>query len=694
MPITEVPLYTGDRKDSDMPEMTEENLRAALAAQVEKGKGGSDDLNMSKEEVDKFTKAFAEPEFRKLMADYVDEISDPKNRAETDAYIRQLENQGEVPEDKEIIRPDACYVVKFKHAKVALRDAAKAKNEVYEKEKMFVNIVASDKIDPPTSKIVTVKGQRGRQWMIPHSLGPVRMEHDKTSLSVPTLDCCFHPETIDMSLKVPGFKDLVVETARETCVRGFKNVKDDVEIDKKYHKKPAGPKEPALKKGFMTAKKTTRKGDGKGDAKTGGGGRRGGGETSDGKSIPFYTVSESGHFDLTNHTMADSEAPLFSNRPASLIYRIELPEEKSAADLDLDVSEKKITLTSSTYSLNTNLIYPCEGDKGKAKWDKKKNVLTVTVPVMKPSAQEIEDMKAKQKVVEVVSSSEVEEVGEKLEKAEVSGDDQSATSSEPPPPPPKPKSTREAFAVDAPIPTNNAAAEMYTEVKKGSKGSKAKVNKEPSPKKEQLVKVEGDFAAAAKFDGSRSGYVFKKGKEGVGYYKDGAKTGGGGRGGKAKKGKEPGKAKASASASTSNDKFEYRQSEKTVTILIQVSGIDADSVSADFKAHSVKITFKEINGTPHTFFLENLFAEIDIEESRFDVATKNMIVILGKKEHKNVWRTLVGVPGMKGGGGEKKEKKGEQKKSKQTKKAPSSDGVVNSSQSFSKKTSEIMFDLD
>ena len=36
-----------------------------------------------------------------------------------------------------------------------------------------------------------------------------------------------------------------------------------------------------------------------------------------------------------------------------------------------------------------------------------------------------------------------------------------------------------------------------------AKGSKAKVNKEPSPKKEQLVKVEGDFAAAAKFDGSR-----------------------------------------------------------------------------------------------------------------------------------------------------------------------------------------------
>ena len=60
-------------------------------------------------------------------------------------------------------------------------------------------------------------------------------QHDKSNVSVPTLDCCFHPKTVDMSLKVPGFKDLVVETARETCVRGFKNVKDEVEIDKKYH---------------------------------------------------------------------------------------------------------------------------------------------------------------------------------------------------------------------------------------------------------------------------------------------------------------------------------------------------------------------------------------------------------------------------------------------------------------------------
>ena len=58
MPIKEVPLST---RREEMPEMTEENLKKALKAQMEKG--GKDDLKMSEEEVDKFTKAFAEVRF-------------------------------------------------------------------------------------------------------------------------------------------------------------------------------------------------------------------------------------------------------------------------------------------------------------------------------------------------------------------------------------------------------------------------------------------------------------------------------------------------------------------------------------------------------------------------------------------------------------------------------------------------------
>ena len=360
------------------------------------------------------------------MSEYVEEISDPKNRAETDAYIKQLESQGEVPTDKEVIRPEKGDVVKFKHTKFKVAEDKKKKGEVrsrptnethpqaiippnvapnpsppnpnhpkqkYEKEKLFVNICSSDKVDPPKSSVVTVKGQKGRQWQIPHSLGPVRMELDKGGGNAPTLDCCYHPSTVQMSLQNPQFKDLIVETARESCVRGFKLVKDEVEIDVKDHvlkgvaykngdpiamviakdkkgdkaKKTAeamdkketkkggqvggdslaklsGPKPPpAVKKGFMTAKKTTLKNK-DAPAKNGGGGKRGGGVTEGGRKIPFYSLSESGSYDLSKSTMADSVGPLFSNRPGSIVYRVELPECKKAGELDLDVSDTKLVL--------------------------------------------------------------------------------------------------------------------------------------------------------------------------------------------------------------------------------------------------------------------------------------------------------------------------------------------------------------
>ena len=63
------------------------------------------DLDLTEEEQNKFTKAFQDKEFRKMMAEYVDEISDPKHRAEQDAYIREMEAKGETPKDKRVIHP-------------------------------------------------------------------------------------------------------------------------------------------------------------------------------------------------------------------------------------------------------------------------------------------------------------------------------------------------------------------------------------------------------------------------------------------------------------------------------------------------------------------------------------------------------------------------------------------------------------
>ncbi len=61
-------------------------------------------IAFSEDETQKFKKAFEDPEFRKLFSEYVDEMQDPKNREENEAYITQLENEKKVPEGKELIR--------------------------------------------------------------------------------------------------------------------------------------------------------------------------------------------------------------------------------------------------------------------------------------------------------------------------------------------------------------------------------------------------------------------------------------------------------------------------------------------------------------------------------------------------------------------------------------------------------------
>lgn len=61
-------------------------------------------MQFTSEESNRFKKSFEDPEFRKLFADYMDELQDPKNREETEAYISQLEGEQKVPEGKELIR--------------------------------------------------------------------------------------------------------------------------------------------------------------------------------------------------------------------------------------------------------------------------------------------------------------------------------------------------------------------------------------------------------------------------------------------------------------------------------------------------------------------------------------------------------------------------------------------------------------
>jgi dynein assembly factor 2 len=84
-----------------MAEMDENTLKALFEASQAKN---PDQMKFSETESTRFKKSFEDPEFRKLFADYMDELNDPKNREENESYITQLEGEKKVPEGKELIR--------------------------------------------------------------------------------------------------------------------------------------------------------------------------------------------------------------------------------------------------------------------------------------------------------------------------------------------------------------------------------------------------------------------------------------------------------------------------------------------------------------------------------------------------------------------------------------------------------------
>ena len=114
-----------------------------------------DKFQLTSDEISSMNKAFESSDFRKMMSEYVEEISDPKFRAEQDAYIRQLEAQnrdstqniveGGIPAGKIIIRPSKQngFVVKFRYRNMNNKPKPCGKN------KLFVNVVSSDNIHEP-----------------------------------------------------------------------------------------------------------------------------------------------------------------------------------------------------------------------------------------------------------------------------------------------------------------------------------------------------------------------------------------------------------------------------------------------------------------------------------------------------------------------------------------------------------------
>jgi len=225
-----------------------------------------------------------------------------------------------------------------------------------------------------------------------------------------------------------------------------------------------------------------------------------------------------------------------SNRPAELIYRIEVPNVVKSAQLDLDVAERHLKLRyMDVYDLHISLPYPVFDKKGVAKYDKASKTLTVTLPVRPPPAVA---MTAPSDIVETNSHENDHSQHNGGEKSVLSGDEgivkslradkqqhsrwvQGANEES------KAKNedrSREIkrLAAEAVIRAQDAAAlEQATKVASTTATSRLPTH----PSVDPVVKEALAFIPAATFRGSRCGYAFQTKSLGTGYYLDATRSG-------------------------------------------------------------------------------------------------------------------------------------------------------------------------
>ena len=352
-----------------------------------------EDLNLSNDELKRISEALKKEEFRKLLVEYAEEISDPENRKKYEEEISQLENERGM--DVKFVNPEPGYVIKTASDGTC---------------KTFINVCKNEHIEKPKCvKKTGPDGKPGHQWSIPHSFAPVRDDNDKSGSKCKVIDFVVHHDTYRMAESNFQFKKMLHDTAFEGIERQF-----GMKIDKKNVKLPKlnfkgtptatvirtkkdetsesklDPDDPLSKVPYPYDKTNPEPKPPANNPKQNDRVQKTNTESSDGYEIPKYSFIHRGFFDIQDFREAPDAKQ--STRPKELIVEIQLPLLKSAASVDLDVLPKKINLQSekpAKYKLSLDLPYEVDEDNGSAKFDKSKHKLVVTLPVIPPKIESV-----------------------------------------------------------------------------------------------------------------------------------------------------------------------------------------------------------------------------------------------------------------------------------------------------------------
>lgn len=386
-----------------------------------------DEPSLSRIDLENIQEALKQKKFRDLLAEYCEEVRDPANQAIYQKEMTQLEKERGY--DVTFINPKGGYVIK---------------TSVAGDRKAFINICSNENVGRPSGNVQIVEGKKGMNWQVPYSLVPPREDYNDKRERCVIYDVVFHPDTLRMAYANNEFRNLVNKTAIEGLAKTYNihldsnncrfpksqykgfavpsvirtedpNYKPPTDedvgelspevIEKLYPQKSyAGRTPPEFKDGGISVQNCQSeqpKPKTASSASTRRTGRRDKNEfthtTENGYTIPKYVVKQQKAMDLQDFTY-NKDCKQYSAIPNSIIVEIYLPLLSSTKDCTLDVKEKSLSMKSDSpakYKLDISLPYYVNEECGNAKFDKKRHMLIVTLPVMRKHVTPVNECSSK-----------------------------------------------------------------------------------------------------------------------------------------------------------------------------------------------------------------------------------------------------------------------------------------------------------
>lgn len=580
-----------------------------------------EDLDLSGEEVQRLTSAFQDPEFRRMFSDYAAEITDPENRRRYEEEITALERERGV--EVRFVHPEPGHVLR---------------TSLDGEHRCFVNVCSNSLVGAPSSRPGPGRGgtAAGSHWSLPYSLAPGRQYAGRNGNRYTVYDVVFHPEALALARSHERFREMLDATALEAVEQQF-GVRLDRRNAKTLKIKYKGTPEAAvlrtpLPEGvraqpegelpgllpyppypyhYPAAAESTARSPASPAPKA---------VQRPEPTEPRCSVVQRHHVDLQDYRCSRDAAP--STVPHELVVTIELPLLRSAERAELEVKGKLLCLDSRNpdYRLRLSLPYPVDDGRGRAQYNKARRQLVVTLPVALAVARQDfsttpEGPTAETGTDNIACTSAGDLAGAREESADSSGADHG----------------RKSCVVAPDAGTAKAEGELVPEPEQDFGGDSVTPlgpGEGTTPENRSLLYSafqSGDAESLAERSGVYGDLSVQTSEEQEGTCHD---TSGSDMGG-------PG----TESIKPLCPPLQCNQDEDSLTLLIQVPGIQPQSLHGDLSPFSYELCFST-QDSGYSFTLQ--FApenKLSTKEPEISISLNNAVIVLAKSpESHGLWR--------------------------------------------------------